>query len=111
MSLQLDPANTVFMPERKPNTINQRQPHDWNIYNIATTLLTTKPPKSQNEMRPQAENNPHYPSAPQTERNRGSNCCGASPHRYSLHKHTERLHFLTDFAAEIPEFEGPVVTS
>lgn len=36
---------------------------------------------------------------------------GTSPHRYYLYKHTERLHFLTDFAAEIPEFEGPVVTS
>lgn len=27
------------------------------------------------------------------------------------HIDTERLNFLTDFAAQIPEFEGPVVTS
>lgn len=28
-----------------------------------------------------------------------------------MHTHTERLNVLTDFAAQIPKLEGPVVTS
>lgn len=31
MSLQLDPANTVLIPKRKANVINQRQPQGWHI--------------------------------------------------------------------------------
>lgn len=99
MSLQLDPANTVFMPERKSNTINQTEPATCTAILVPCTVESLASGSSHRRT-----SVPTRPPGHHTEPQNGNAIYAAK-----VYEGTERLNLLTDFAAQVPEFEGPVV--